>query len=162
MDISFDVVPQIVSFTLGHPEGEISIEIDSTPIEMTVGQAISFEINGQGVIHTIYSTTKLEKEFTYADWGLTKKLIGKAESSLRISKVSLVIESGEEFDAGTVVIGDELAHGRLMTAGMNNLIIANQYHHEPDYKYGTDTNLYIYFETGTPSMGEGLIIIYLQ
>lgn len=122
-------------------------------IELTIGnRSVNFISGG----------THLEKEFTFEDFPGGSIKIGNCLSGLRIDKVSVIVNEDDEFDDGTMVIGDANAHGRLMVAADIDLTRSKKYSVEPDESYEEDTDLYAYFESGTPTQGTGLIIIYLQ
>ena len=139
----------------------INLTIDEEPIVLEVPSEETYEVElvDNTVINIIEGAT-LELPFTFEDWSLGSKKIGKALGGLRVEKTST--EVTELFNGGTIVIGDADAHGRLAAAADIKLNQVKRFHTEPDHKYTVDTDLYIYFETGSPSSGSGTIIIYLQ
>ena len=133
----------------------------TSPVSLTVGNpAVSFNVL-TSFPSTIVYIQRLEIDFTYEDWADTKKSIGNMDKDFRAVKIAVIIDDGDEFDEGTITIGDDSAHGRLMTAAVCDLTKANTYHNEQDSEYAEDTNVYVYFETGAPTQGTGTIIIYL-
>jgi len=133
---------------------------DQTPasFEVPEEETVQFEVS-QGDVYIINSA-RLEKDFTASDFSARKLFIGKNTAGMRIQKVSCHITGA--FDEGTITIGDESAHGRLVPAEQFNLLTEDSYHAEPDYEYEEATDLYMYFETGEPVTGNGTIIIYQQ
>lgn len=101
---------------------------------------------------------KLEIDFSYSDFFFGYKSIGIILANLRIFKVSVNVIT--PFNEGTLVIGDSSAHGRLMVAADSNLLTVHDFHVEPDYKYSLDTEIKTWFETGNPTTGTGVIIVY--
>lgn len=139
----------------------INLTIDEEPIVLEVPSEETYEVElVDNTVTNIIGGVTLELPFTFEDWSLGSKKIGKALKGLRVEKTST--EVTESFNNGTIVIGDADAHGRLAAAADIKLNQVKRFHTEPDHKYETDTDIYVYFETGTPTQGEGTVIIYLQ
>ena len=141
----------------------IDLTIDESPIVLEVPCEETYKVEFiDKSVNIIEGGHRLELPFTFEDWSLGSKKIGKALGGLRVEKVSVIIDEGKSFNDGTIVIGDADAHGRLAAAADIKLNQVKRFHTEPDHKYETDTDIYVYFETGTPTQGEGTVIIYLQ
>lgn len=161
--ITFTVENRILSVTPENIAGEVNVfTTDSPEISLqTITKEITFDVMAGGtIINNIVGGATLELPFTFEDWSLGSKKIGKALGGLRVEKTST--EVTELFNGGTIVIGDADAHGRLAAAADIKLNQVKRFHTEPDHKYETDTDIYVYFETGTPTQGEGTVIIYLR
>lgn len=131
--------------------------VNDEVIGEVTNEVIEASIEGDSTTY-VYSAPKLEMPFTFEDLLAGPLEIGNAFPSLRISQVVVIIE--EAFDEGTLVIGDDDGHGRLMTANQNNLMLENTYVNEPEYyKYSTDKQIKAWLETGTPTQGSGTILI---
>lgn len=152
-----------MEITLTNEIIEVSVTNDDELTATLSNEMIDVTLSNDAVYY--FGSDHLEIDFSYEDWGLGKKKIGTALAMLRITEVvSLVNEDGcgSVFNEGTIVIGDENAHGRLMVAADSDLTKRKKYTVEPDVYYEANTDLYIYFETGAPTTGNGTVIIYLQ
>lgn len=151
-----------MDITLTNETIDVEVVNEELAAELT-NETIDVELSNDSIYY--YLGMHLEINFTYEDWLAGSKKIGTALAGLRIERCQVLIdpeETNDIFDEGTIVIGDAGAHGRIMIAADVNLTKAKKFSVEPDIKYTEDTDLYIYFETGSPTQGSGTIIIYLQ
>lgn len=145
--IELNTTNEIISIDITNQDSPV-ISITNTPIEI--------EISNDTLTYITHG--RIEQSIAYSDFSGGSKSIGTIPADKRIHKVSVLVTTA--FDAGTMVVGDASAHGRLMVAADNNLLVENTYHNEPDYKYTTETEIKAWFETGSPTQGAATIIIY--
>ena len=62
----------------------------------------------------------------------------------------------------TITVGDALAQGRFQTISDNFPTYVGNYETDPHYRYDVDTQVSIFFPSGTPTQGTGEVIIYLS
>lgn len=78
-----------------------------------------------------------------------------------IPEVVLIINS--VFDGGLeITVGDIVAQGRLMVVADNKPGTAARYKNDTDYQYSIRTELFVFFPSGTPTTGNGRVIVYLE
>ena len=102
--------------------------------------------------------SRIEVDADYTNFSAPLE-IGILSSISRIDKI--VVDIIEEFDEGSITVGDDDAQGRLVTADQVDLLHVNIYVIENFLKYDTDTTAKIYF-TGTPTQGRLRVIIFYQ
>jgi len=74
----------------------------------------------------------------------------------------VVIAITDPFDgATTITVGDALAQGRFSAVADNFPAYAEKYVTDPHHLYTSDTEILIYFPSGTPTQGTGEVIVYL-
>jgi hypothetical protein len=101
----------------------------------------------------------IEVDFDFNDVLNGYKLIGFVPP-LRMIHTAVLLINGA-FDGGTLIeIGDTIAHARLMTITENNPGEVNHHRSHPDLKYPAMANIYMYAAAGTPTTGNGKVIIY--
>lgn len=104
------------------------------------------------------SGATLRQSFDMNDVAGGSLLIGSVDENI-IFTVIVTIET--VFDnTTTCTIGDSGAQGRLMDASENNMSLQESYQTFHSYRYETETDLYVYFPTGTPTQGSGHVTIY--
>lgn len=140
---------------------EIDLTINETqPIELEFQSSEpTFDLEFAEHVIINQGGAKIETDFSFTDFQNDKKIIGLILPS-RVPRVVIMVD--EAFNEGTLVIGDEDAHGRIVAANEVDLTHAKKYVLEPDVEYESNTQIYIYFETGAPSAGSGTIIVYYQ
>lgn len=135
-------------------------------MDVTVNEEIvSVEINDEIVelfifdylVQNITGAAKLEIDFDKDDVLAGEILVG-AVTAKRIYMVSLVIDTA--FDGSTTIsVGTDAAQGQLMVLADNDPTEVNLYRTQPEVEYAVLTSLKGFF-TGTPTVGNGTIIIY--
>lgn len=104
--------------------------------------------------------TKLVTSFDYSDVGGGSKSLGTIRSGQVVDEV--VLQIATIFDGSTTMtVGDASAQGRLMAVAHNNPDVADDYERDVNYQYGSETELFVYFPSGSPTQGSGQIIVYL-
>jgi hypothetical protein len=102
---------------------------------------------------------RLEVTFDYNDFNAGEIVIGAIPADKRVFKASLLINIDFNDDA-TLTIGDDIGVARLQTINDSQLNVAKSYDVENEFLYEDETELKVYPTTGTPTQGEGTIIIY--
>ena len=116
------------------------------------------EILGEGVPVTVNFLGKIETSFDYTEF---PAIIGVIPAGRRIFKAALIID--ESFYGNAIItVGDTDGHGRLMNGQENDASQMNIYVAEPNCKFDSNTQIYIYLESGNPTQGTGTIIIYFS
>jgi hypothetical protein len=73
-----------------------------------------------------------------------------------------VVEIFTAFDAAVAItVGDIIAQGRFQGAADNHPGVSDQYETHPHFTYSVDTDAYV-FLTGSPTIGHGRVILYIQ
>lgn len=87
-------------------------------------------------------------------------LLGTLSAGKTVEKV--VLEVNTAFDGGVrIIVGDAAAMGRLMPADANSPSITGVYVQESNYRYMADTEIYLYFVSGTmPTVGSLRALVY--
>ncbi len=74
-----------------------------------------------------------------------------------------VIDVQEEFDGGvTMTVGDMVAQARLQVTSDNRPTAVHHYNVNNVYEYATDTDVYVFFPSGTPTTGSAKITVFLD
>ena len=75
----------------------------------------------------------------------------------------VLLEITTPFDGGVqITIGDSVAQARLMAIADNDPTTADGYIVPNHYEYGSDTEVRVYFPGGSPTIGVGRAIIYVE
>lgn len=87
------------------------------------------------------------------------QLIGEIPLQGMVQSTAIIIDT--PFDGYTeICVGDGVVNDRLMAVAQNIPSIANTYMNSSNYEYLTTTDIYIYFPSGTPTVGNGTVIVY--
>lgn len=101
----------------------------------------------------------LVTEFDWNDVVGGSLLIGKCIAEHLIEKTTIEITT--PFNNGfQVTVGDIVAQGRLQTATDNTAEISGSYEVVNNYSYPIDTNIFLFFPGGIPTIGNGRVIVY--
>jgi len=74
-----------------------------------------------------------------------------------------VVEIQSPFDGGvTITVGDAVAQGRLQTVADNRPQRIDYYNVNNVYEYSVDTEVYVYFPSGTPTQGRARVVIFVD
>jgi len=69
----------------------------------------------------------------------------------------------EAFDGGLeITVGDLLAQARLQTTADNQAEYVDHFNVNNVHEYETNTDVYVFFPTGTPTTGRGRVIVFLD
>jgi hypothetical protein len=132
---------------------DVSLYFSGNPT-MGHGTAISYFHSGQNVLKYISAS------FSFNDIASLSKLIGSIPKASEIQSVMVLINS--PFDGNTTIsVGDDSNNAILMDTISNIPTIANKYRNDSDVLYSADTNIKLYF-TGTPTTGQGSVIVYFH
>lgn len=102
---------------------------------------------------------RLEIDFDYSDLVSGNKVIGTIPADKRVIKTSVLVTTAFD-DNAKMTIGDAVGIGRLATHTDIRLESEKNYDIELEVKYATATELKLYHASGTPTVGEGTVIIY--
>lgn len=102
---------------------------------------------------------RLEVDFDYSDLVSGDKVIGTIPADKRVIKTSVLVTTAFD-DSAKMTIGDAVGIGRLATHTDIRLESEKSYDIELEIKYATATELKLYHASGTPTVGEGTVIIY--
>lgn len=103
----------------------------------------------------------LVKDFSWADVALGSMSLGICPSGHLVDKT--VIEIKTAFNGGVqMTVGDVVAQGRLMVIADNKPNVANHYEVNNSFEYVADTEIFIFFPGGIPTIGIGRVIVYLR
>ena len=87
--------------------------------------------------------------------------IGTCPAGMVVSEVAIIIT--DPFDGSTTItVGDALAQGRFFAVADSFPAYAEPYATNPHHEYAVDTEILIYFPSGTPTQGTGEVIVYLS
>ena len=105
--------------------------------------------------------TKRYASFSFADVTPGGSiLLGIVPAGTAVEENALVV--GTPFDGGVEIsVGDAAATARLMTKHQNDPSISNDYKRDVDFRYTADTEIYVYFISGTPTVGTAEVFVYL-
>jgi len=99
-------------------------------------------------------------DFTFADHP-GPVLIGNVGAGRMIRETVLLIE--DAFDGNIeITIGDMLAQGRLQTVYDNYPDHVDRYNVSNCVDYAVDTDVYLFFPVGIPTVGSGRVIVFLD
>jgi hypothetical protein len=106
--------------------------------------------------------SKRHAKFTYKDVKFSCPiLLGVIPAKVSIDTVSLNIIT--PFNNNTrITIGSTSNSTFLLGPGDNDPLSAYQYKNDADYRFAKDTLIYVYFPTGTPTVGEAEVFVYLS
>jgi len=91
----------------------------------------------------------------------SRVLLGVVPVGAAVEECTIKIEAG--FDSNvTLSVGDDAVNARLMRSEFNNPDVPGTYKNDVDYKYTSETALYLYFVSGNPTKGLGEVFIYLS
>lgn len=108
----------------------------------------------------IIDAVPLKVDFAFSDLPGPISL-GFVAAGHLVNKTIIDIES--PFDGGTqITVGDSVAQARLQAIGDNFPEYANFYEVNNSYEYDTTTEIFVFFPAGTPTTGNGRVIIYLD
>ena len=128
--------------------GEIIITGSAQGIQSTTsgGETKSFDPIGSTVDFDFNSTFPL--------------LITNAQQDVNVSEIILNI--GSEWNSNIqFTVGDSINNSRFMSVSQNDATVIEAYKSFPDYKYTTNTDVYLYI-VGTPIQGNGTVKIYFN
>lgn len=75
----------------------------------------------------------------------------------------VVMSVSSAFNGGLqITVGDAVAQGRLMVVKDNDPEMVANYKNDVDYEYTAHTELFVFFPSGTPTTGNGRVIVYLE
>lgn len=89
------------------------------------------------------------------------KLLGNVTKNLNISKIVLDIKTAFDDVNTTITIGDLENPSKFMSATDNDANSVIKWSVDPDYKYDTDTDIYM-FVNGVNTQGEGIVNVYFD
>lgn len=109
---------------------------------------------------TVFPDLKyISTTFDFNDVWIGSKLIGSIDLQGMVQSVSLIIDT--PLDGYTdICVGDGVINDRLMTTAQNIPTIADTYINDSDVEYLVTTDVNIYFPAGTPTIGNGTVIVY--
>lgn len=102
---------------------------------------------------------RLEVDFDYSDLVAGDKVIGIIPKNKRVFKTSVLVTTAFDDDA-KMTVGDDDANGILAMSKDTALGIEKSYDIELEIKYSNSKELKLYNASGTPTQGEGTVIIY--
>jgi len=98
--------------------------------------------------------------FSFSDVVSGNLSLGFCDAGFTILKT--IVEIINIFDGSTrITIGDSVAQGRLAVESDINTEKIGLYDIDSHYKYLSKTELFIFFPIGTPTKGNGKVIVYL-
>jgi hypothetical protein len=103
----------------------------------------------------------LVADFTWADAAAGSLPLGRCPAGHLVRKTT--IEIVVAFNGGTrLTVGDLAAQGRLQAAANNLPEERNTYEVENNYEYASAEIIYLFFPSGTPTIGSGRVIVYFD
>ena len=103
----------------------------------------------------------LHTTFTHSNVSGGSILVGTIPINSRVSLTTLEITTSFN-NSTTCTIGESGAQGRLMIVSENNASLIETYQSFNSHLFTTNTELYLYFPSGTPDQGEGQVTIFYQ
>lgn len=140
---------------------EIEIRITRDTDQVDIEQDLSITVQPVQVVESVRAGTggSLSVEFDSGDVAAGSLEIGRVPALSRIFRA--VLEIATPFDGATLItVGDEAGQARLMTNTDNDPGRAGSYVVEPDFAYPSETDLKLFFPSGSPTIGQGRAIIY--
>ena len=142
----------------------IQIPIISTPPTPIVDQVIIYGSDSGLNQSTVNGDKNFDlagdiTSFSFSD--VSPIFIGKSQPNLSVGEI--VIEILNPFDNinTTITIGDSMDNSRLFTSDSNDPNTVGKYSCGSDYKYTTETDIYMYI-TGANTSGNGVVRIYFN
>ena len=135
---------------------------DSGIIVTGGGSSVAMEViqiaGPQGPAGT--SSNAIQVPFSWGD--ATPSLVSTVLSNKTVFKVELILLVA--FDTvSTLTVGDASNNQRLFASDSADLSQVGSYQSNPNYSYGTTTNVNLYLTPGVGNtQGSGLILLYIQ
>lgn len=104
---------------------------------------------------------KLYSSFDYTNVSGGSLSLGDCPADITVVTVALIIDIAFN-NSTTITVGDSVAQGRLMAVADNNTEQVATYKRNVDYLYTAETEILIFFPSGTPTQGEGKVFVYLS
>lgn len=118
-------------------------------------------LNGKVATTSPLLVSSLRCAFGFADVLDGSVLVGVCPAGRIVKSVLLEIEAA--FDAGmALTVGDGLAAGRLMVAMENDPTQVAKYENAVGHQYGVDASVRVYVSGVVPTMGAGVVTIFLS
>jgi hypothetical protein len=100
-------------------------------------------------------------DFDWSDVSGGNLLMGICPAGHLIDKT--VIDVSVPFDGSLqITVGDSVAQGRLQAASDNVPDEVGRYEARNDYEYALDTEIFLFFPSGIPTIGSGRAIVYFD
>jgi hypothetical protein len=102
----------------------------------------------------------LVKSFSWSDVAGGNLLLGTCPAGYLVDKTIVHIQT--EFDGNVqITVGDMVAQARLQAIADNAPSAAGYYEVNNSYEYVAQTDIYVFFPGGSPTVGQGRVLVYL-